>query len=197
MIKIHEAEFVFGTQKIGDYPESIYPEVAFCGRSNVGKSSLINSIVHRKNLARISQTPGKTAAINFFLVEQTWCFADLPGFGYAQRSKKQRSHWHFLNFDYLEKRANLKLICVLVDSRHDPQAADLELIEWLENHGKKYILIMTKCDKIKEPDIEERKAQLDMLISQCNFALEVLPYSSKTGMGRPELMQVIKRECKI
>ncbi len=195
MIKINEAQFVFGTQKIGDYPDSIYPEVAFSGRSNVGKSSLINSIVHRKNLARISQTPGKTAAINFFLVEQTWCFADLPGFGYAQRSKKQRAHWHFLNYDYLEKREHLKLVCVLVDSRHDPQDADLELIEWLENHEKNYIIIMTKCDKIKQKDIEERKAQLDMLISQCSFALEVLPYSAKSGLGRAELLQVIKREC--
>ncbi len=197
MIKINEAQFVFGTQKIGDYPESIYPEVAFSGRSNVGKSSLINSIVHRKNLARTSQTPGKTAAINFFLVDKQWCFADLPGFGYAQRSKKQRSHWHFLNYDYLEKREHLKLICVLIDSRHDPQATDLELIEWLENNGKRYIIILTKCDKISKTEIEERKEQLDTLISQCAFAIEVLPYSAKTGLGRAELQQVIKRECQI
>jgi len=193
MIKIHKAEFIMGTDKPFSFPELSSPEIAFVGRSNVGKSSLINSLVHRKNLARISSTPGKTSEINFFNVEDTWTLVDMPGFGFTKRGVKKREDWFKLNFSYLDNRDNLKLVCVLIDSRHDPMEIDLSLIEHFENTQRNYLIILTKCDKLKEKQVKERKDQLDNLIKQCSFALEVLPYSSVTDIGRKELMAIVKK----
>ncbi len=147
----------------------------------------------RRNLALVSSTPGKTKLINFFNVENKWSFADLPGFGFASVSKDQREVWKKLNFEYLEKRENLKLICALVDSRHDPTDTDLALIEWYENNNKKFLIIMTKIDKIGTKLLDERKVQLEGLISQCKNAIEVLQFSSKTYSGREELLAIIKK----
>lgn len=193
MIKIHKAEFIMGTDKPFSFPELSSPEIAFVGRSNVGKSSLINSLVHRKNLARTSSTPGKTSEINFFNVEDTWTLVDMPGFGFTKRGVKKREDWFKLNFSYLDNRDNLKLVCVLIDSRHDPMEIDLSLIEHFENTQRNYLIILTKCDKLKEKQVTERKDQLDNLIKQCSFALEVLPYSSVTDIGRKELMAIVKK----
>jgi len=193
MIKIHKAEFIMGTDKPFSFPELSSPEIAFVGRSNVGKSSLINSLVHRKNLARISSTPGKTSEINFFNVEDTWTLVDMPGFGFTKRGVKKREDWFKLNFSYLDNRDNLKLVCVLIDSRHDPMEIDLSLIEHFENTQRNYLIILTKCDKLKEKQVKERKDQLDNLIKQCSLALEVLPYSSVTDIGRKELMAIVKK----
>lgn len=189
------AEFIKGAASKDDFPSSSLPEIAFAGRSNVGKSSLINSQVYRKNLAHTSSTPGKTQQINFFSVDNIWMFADMPGFGYAAIGKKHRTAWAKLNFDYLEKRKMLKLVLVLIDSRHDPMEQDIALIEWLENHNRPYVIVLTKCDKISKKLIVERKQQIDHLISLCNNALEVLPYSSVSGLGRNELSGIIKRAC--
>lgn len=188
-----EAEFLLGAVAIEQFPKTNLPELAFSGRSNVGKSSLINSIVLQKNLALISSSPGKTRQINFFKVEGRWTFADLPGFGYAQVSKDLREQWRKLNMDYLANRDNLKLIVALVDSRHDPTETDLGLIEWYENNGKDFIIILTKCDKIKPKDVEERQEQIRHLTSSCKHCIEVLPYSVQTGLGRKELVAIIKR----
>jgi len=187
------AEFIKSAAKSDQYPLIKLPEVAFSGRSNVGKSSLINSIILKKNLALVSSTPGKTKLINFFNVENKWAFADLPGFGYASVSKDQRAIWKKLNFDYLEKRENLTLICALVDSRHDPTDTDLALIEWYENNNKKFLIILTKSDKIGNTLLMERKEQLETLVSQCKNAVEVLPYSAKTNQGRDELLAIIRK----
>ena len=124
MLKIHKAEFIMGTSKPDGFPELNLPEIVFVGRSNVGKSSLINSLVHRKNLARTSSTPGKTSEINFFNVEDIWTLVDMPGFGFTKKGVKKREEWYKLNFSYLEKRENMKLVCVLIDSRHDPMEMD-------------------------------------------------------------------------
>jgi len=191
------AEFIKSAAKPEQFPKIKLPELAFSGRSNVGKSSLINSIVLKKNLALVSSTPGKTKLINFFNVENKWAFADLPGFGFATVSKEQREEWKKLNFDYLEKRENLQLICALVDSRHDPTDTDLALIEWYENNNKKFLIILTKADKIGAKLLEERKLQLENLISQCKNAIEVLPYSSKTNLGRDELLAIIRKNTEL
>ena len=182
-----------GTDNPESIPEIELPEIAFAGRSNVGKSSLLNSIVHRKNLARTSSTPGKTRQINFFIVENQWSFADLPGFGYAAVSKKDRANWLDLNYTYLEKRENLKLVCALIDSRHDPMETDLSFIEWLENHQRKFMIILTKCDKISTKLVAQRKEQLEGLVKNCFCCYEVLPYSSVKGTGRNELIGIIKK----
>lgn len=188
------AEYLAGAEKLELMPNTQYPEIAFSGRSNVGKSSLLNSIVRRKNLAYTSSTPGKTQMINFFLIERKWMFADLPGFGYAAISKKKREEWMKLNFSYFAGREQLRLVCCLVDSRHDPQKHDLALIEWLENSQVKYLIILTKCDKISKAKIKERKEQMEYLTQNCNFMLEVLPYSSVTGLGRDQLLAIIKKQ---
>ncbi len=188
-----EAEFILGATKSEHFPTTDLPEIAFSGRSNVGKSSLINSIVLRKGLAQISSSPGKTKQINFFRVEDKWCFADLPGFGFAQVSKEFREQWRKLNFDYLKNRKALRLVAALIDSRHDPTDTDLALIEWYENNAKNFVIVLTKCDKIKPREIEERKKQVEYLTSQCKFCVEVLPYSVEIGLGRKELIAIIKK----
>lgn len=196
MIKIHKAEFIMGTSNPATFPELDLPEIAFVGRSNVGKSSLINSLVHRKNLAKISSTPGKTSEINFFNVEDTWTLVDMPGFGFTKKGVKKRKEWYNLNFAYLEKRENLKLICILIDSRHDPMDTDLSLIEYFENNNVNYLIVLTKCDKIKAKPIKDRYEQLKNLIANCRFAIDVLPYSSINDLGRSELMGIIKKYTK-
>lgn len=193
--QIFDGKFIMGVEKAEQFPAHAFPEIAFAGRSNVGKSSLINSIVLRKKLAHISSTPGKTQQINFFLIDERWMLVDMPGFGYAKVGKEKRKSFSELNHSYLDGRQNLKFVCCLIDSRHDPMEQDLALIEWLENHEIEYLMIMTKCDKIKPGAIIERKKQLEHLVSICNFAIEVLPYSAETGLGRNELIGIIKKYC--
>jgi len=194
-VKISElqTEFILGAAKKEQFPNIGKPEAAFCGRSNVGKSSLLNSIVLRKNIARTSSTPGKTQQINFYNVEDKWVLADLPGFGYAAIGKKYREVWSELNWNYLQKQDCLKLVCVLIDSRHDPMATDLNIIEQLENLNKKYLIILTKCDKINKKAVAQRKQQLEDLTALCNNCIEVLPYSSVKLQGRDELLAIFKK----
>ena len=137
-----QADFFTGASAPVHFPNSEFPEIAFVGRSNVGKSSLINSIVRRKQLALTSSTPGKTQQINFFVVEQVWMLVDLPGFGYASVGKTKRLEFSKLNYSYLEDRNQLKMVCLLLDSRRDPSQIDMGLIEWLEMHGIKYTITL-------------------------------------------------------
>lgn len=190
---IKKADFIGGTNKLEDLPKTSHPEVAFAGRSNVGKSSLINSIVNRKNLAHISSNPGKTRQINLYTVEDKWVLVDMPGYGYAAVSKADRQQWSDMMKTYFLKRENFKMVCVLVDSRHDPMDSDLGMIEWLENNGLKYLVVLTKCDKISATAIAERKKQLEDFLQLCKYWVEVLPYSSVTGMGKNELVAIIKK----
>ena len=193
MIKIHKAEFIMGTSNPATFPVLDLPEIAFVGRSNVGKSSLINSLVHRKNLAKISSTPGKTSEINFFNIEDAWTLVDMPGFGFTKKGVKKRKEWYNLNFTFLGNRENLKLICILIDSRHDPMDTDLSLIEYFEENHVNYLIVLTKCDKIKDNPIKARQAQLKSVIVNCRFAIDVLPYSAVSDLGRSELMGIIKK----
>lgn len=176
--------------------KTILPEVAFIGRSNVGKSSLINTLVNRTSLAHVSSTPGKTQQLNFYTIEDTWMLVDMPGFGYASASKTDRKAWHELNYGYLLQREQLSLICVLVDGRHDPMPTDLELIERLENGERNYVVILTKCDKLNPIQMDERQNQLKEALALCKYCIDVLPYSSRTRFGREQLWGIIKRETK-
>lgn len=188
------AVFIKGAVKIEQCPETGLPEAAFIGRSNVGKSSLINSIVLRKNLAHISSAPGKTRELNFYLVEDKWVLADLPGFGYASTGKEMREMFTKMNNEYLDKRLPIKLVCLLVDSRHDPMKHDIALIEKMEELKRNYIIILTKCDKISKKSVLERKEQVENLVSQCEFCSEVLAYSSVDMSGRSELIGILKKK---
>lgn len=187
--------FLLGATSKEQFPESLFPEVAFVGRSNVGKSSLLNSLVSDKSLAKVSQEPGKTQQINFFPIESNWIFVDLPGFGYAKVSKDQREQWRKLNYSYILERKQLRLLCILSDSRHDPQPIDLELIEQAELHSVKFLIVLTKCDKIKPAMQEERLEQVKHIVSQCSHCVDVLLFSSTHKVGRKELWGIIKREA--
>lgn len=193
---ILDAQFLIGATTPDQFPQTTtLPEVAFIGRSNVGKSSLINSIVRRKNLAHVSATPGKTQQINFFGVNHEWMLVDCPGYGYAQVSQKDRAAWKTLINTYLHKREQLRLVCVLMDIRHDPSDLDMGMVEELEHAEKKYVIILTKKDKISAKASEERRLQLKEAVELCKGCVDILPYSSETNEARPNLWGIIKREC--
>jgi GTP-binding protein len=195
-MNILDAQFLIGATAPDHFPASTtLPEVAFIGRSNVGKSSLINSIVRRKNLAHVSATPGKTQQINFFGINQEWILVDCPGYGYAQVSQKDRAAWKTLISTYLHKRSQLALVCLLMDIRHDPSDLDMGMVEELEEAQKKYVIILTKKDKISAKASDERRMQLKEATELCRHCVDVLPYSSETNEARPNLWGIIKREC--
>src|SRR4051812_13821569 len=146
-MKIKSAELELSATDLASCPRSVRPEFALIGRSNVGKSSLINSLTQRRNLARVSSTPGKTQLMNFFLINGSWRLVDLPGYGYAKISKEKRFEFNAAAADYLSVREHLTRTFVLIDSRLEPQAIDLEFISWLEPTRAPYALIFTKVDK--------------------------------------------------
>ncbi len=188
-----KAEFIASAENIEQFPTISLPEFAFSGRSNVGKSSLLNSLVLRKELAHTSAKPGKTQQINFYLVENKYIFADLPGFGYATVSKEQRKLWAKLNTIYLSQRGNLVLVVLLADSRLEPQKLDLAQIELLENIARKYVVILTKSDKIAKDSLNKRIKQFEFLLQYCTNLVEILPYSSVTKQGREQLLAIIRK----
>jgi len=186
-MKITSAEFVRSAFSREHWIEDARPEIAFLGRSNVGKSSLINSLLQRKGLARTSNTPGRTQSINYFLVNDDLYFVDLPGYGYAKVSKSMRSDWGKMAEEYLSDREQLSLCVQLIDSRHDPTKLDLQLNEWLRFHEKPHIVVATKSDKLS-------KNQLSNQLKSIRLGLhgsDVLPYSSETGLGRDEVWKSI------
>lgn len=188
-----EAMFATGAVQPDQFPPSNYPEVAMIGRSNVGKSSLINTIVRQGNLARVSNTPGKTQEINFFATNAGFGLVDLPGYGYAKVSKGKREMFSALIKAYLLERENLAAVFVLVDSRHDPMPIDLAMIEELEFAGRPYVVVLTKCDKRKPGAVLERVEEYRHLLSQCEHVVDVIPTSSQTGDGRVQIIGVMKR----
>lgn len=171
---IKSAEFVKSSGKWQDCPEPNIPEYAFIGRSNVGKSSLINAMMNRKDLAKTSQTPGKTQLINHFFVNEEWYLTDLPGYGYARVSKAQRKDFEKLITNYILNRKNLVNLFVLIDVRHTPQKIDIEFIEWCGENGIPFSIIFTKSDKLK-PNAVLKNVE--------NYKNELL----KTWEGLPEI----------
>jgi len=186
-------EFIKGAVQPDQYPDLGLPEVAMIGRSNVGKSSLINAIVRQGNVARVSNTPGKTQEINFFATNLGIVLVDLPGYGYATVSKERRELFAKSIKTYLFNRTPLALVCVLIDGRHDPQPLDMAMLEELELNGRNFVAVLTKCDKLSAKDVERRHAQVKELLSQCRFAVDVIVTSSKTGDGRSSLIGIMKR----
>ena len=191
-----QADFIKGAVQPDQFPESTVPEVAMIGRSNVGKSSLINAIVRHGGLARVSNTPGKTQEINFFSTDSGFNLVDLPGYGYAKVSKTQRQQFSDLIKAYLLERKNLAVTFILVDSRHDPMPADLSMIEELEFAGRPYVVVLTKCDKRKEGANDRRLEEYRHLLSQCRNVVDVITTSAKTGDGRSSLIGIMKRLSK-
>lgn len=154
---IKKSEFVTSAVKPSQYPEDGRLEVAFVGRSNAGKSSLINTVTNRRTLAKTSSTPGKTRLINFFLINDDFYFVDLPGYGFAKVSKSESEKWGDMIEKYLVKRPQLKKIALLVDSRHKPTKDDVQMYEWIKHYGYEAIIVATKSDKLKRNDFNKNK----------------------------------------
>ena len=173
-----------------DWPETSYPEIAFAGRSNVGKSSLLRTILGQRKLIRVSSTPGCTRTINFYLVNEHFFFTDLPGYGFAKVSAKLREKWGQVIETYLAKRQTLRGVVLLIDARHGPTANDLQLWEWLCYYNRPSIVVLTKADKLKQS--ERPKA---LKITQTKLGLpstaELILFSARTGEGKKELWKKI------
>jgi GTP-binding protein len=183
---IRDLEFLGGLAASGGWrPETELPEIAFSGRSNVGKSSLLNRLVRRKALARVSKTPGKTREINFFRVNHELILADLPGYGYARVSKGQREEWQPLIEEYLNSSKMLRGVVQLIDVRHPPTTDDLQMLDFLAELGAPTIFALTKVDKLTKSAAAERVVQIAAELGAAEEQL--VPFSSVTGEGRDEL----------
>lgn len=189
---IKNAEFVCSNTQVSKLPAPTLPEYAFIGRSNVGKSSLINAITRRKNLAKTSQKPGKTQLINHFIIDDSWYLVDLPGYGFAQTSKKNRAEWEKFIRAYLTKRESLQCVFILIDSRHEPQKIDLDFCYWLGENGLPFILVFTKADKLAVIKSNQHIAKFRKALSE--WFEEVPPYfltSAETKEGCEEIVKMI------
>lgn len=187
-MKITSAEFVKSAFSHEHWIDDQRPEIAFLGRSNVGKSSLLNSLLQRKGLARTSNTPGRTQSINYFLINDEFYFVDLPGYGYAKVSKSMRSDWGVMAEEYLSQREQLVLCVQLIDSRHEPTRLDLQLNEWLNFNGKRHIAVATKSDKLSRNQLPKQLKAVRMALK---FS-EVIAYSAETGKGRDDVWKSIQ-----
>ncbi len=181
---VKKAEHVITAVKPNQYPATGYPEIAFVGRSNVGKSSIINTLVNRKSLARVGGTPGKTRQINFYNVNDTFYMVDLPGYGFANVSKEMKASWQNIIETYLysRKENNLKLIVLLVDIRHSPSKDDITMNQWLRGFGLNTLIIATKADKISRSQINVRVNDIKKVLQLSNTD-KVIPFSSEKRIG--------------
>ncbi len=190
-ININNAKYELTAVKPNQYPKGDKPEITFVGRSNVGKSSLINSMLNRKNLARVAATPGKTRVINFYNIDNILYFVDLPGYGFAKVSKSERESWAWVVETYLKSREQLNLVVLLVDIRHSPTADDVLMHEWLKSNDIPYLIVATKADKVPRSKVRERVCDIRKVLGLCN-SVKVIPFSSETKQGREELWEEIK-----
>jgi len=193
-MKIKSADFVISNTEIDKCPKEHIPEYAFIGRSNVGKSSLINMLTGRKSLAKISGKPGKTQLINHFKINDNWFLVDLPGYGYAKVSKKNRSIFAKFIYEYLEKRENLICTFVLVDSRHEPQKIDMLFMEWLGQNQIPFVIVFTKMDKLSSSQLNKNitKYKTEMLKTWEDIP-QTFRSSAESGLGKSEILKFIEQ----
>ncbi|NWH03504.1 ribosome biogenesis GTP-binding protein YihA/YsxC [Desulfobacter latus] len=188
-MKIRAVEFIKSAVKPAHYPEYDFPEIAFAGRSNVGKSSLINTLINRKDMVKTSSRPGCTQLINFFLVNEALSLVDLPGYGYAKVSKKIRAQWQPMVETYVETRKNLLGLILLMDIRRDPGKEELDMVRWLETNQMPCLLILTKADKLSKT---KQLKQLDAAASAFNRDRNgIVLFSAKTRQGRQTIWDEI------
>ena len=171
-------------------PESKFPEVAFAGKSNVGKSSLINALMNRKSLARTSAQPGKTQTINFYNVNSQIYFVDLPGYGFARANEAVKAKWGKMIEDYLHKSKQLKTVFLLIDIRHQPGENDCIMYDWILHQGYEPVIIATKLDKIKKSQIEKQKKLIRETLGASKETI-IIPFSAQTKQGRDEIYEIL------
>ncbi len=191
---IKNAEFIKSAVKPSQYTEPDFPEIAFAGRSNVGKSSLINTLVNRKQLVKTSSKPGMTQLINFFVINGNTSFVDLPGYGYAKVSKKVRQTWGKMIETYLSTRQNLLGLVLLIDIRRGPEKEEFELIDWLIKAGIDIIIVFTKADKLSKP--KQQKALAPSLNKLSLEKEDIILFSAKSKLGKDQLLKTIEHLIK-
>ena len=191
-MRIKSAAFTTSAKGLADSPEWNRPEFAFIGRSNVGKSSVINLLANKDGLAKVSATPGKTRLLNFFVMNETWSLVDLPGYGFAKAAKSEKFDFNEMVGDYLEQRENLRHVFVLIDSRHAPQRIDLDFIAWLGGIDMPFTLVFTKADKQSPTKTRANIALFQETIApRLTTMPEVIASSIKTGEGRDAILRAI------
>ncbi|MGF7076478.1 ribosome biogenesis GTP-binding protein YihA/YsxC [Mucilaginibacter sp. 3215] len=189
---VKSAEFICSNSQVSKLPPPVKAEYAFIGRSNVGKSSLINTLTGKKGLAKTSQTPGKTQLINHFLINEIWYIVDLPGYGYARASKTEKAKWDKFIHTYLDKRESLQCVMVLIDSRLEPQKIDLEFCNWLGEKGLSFVLVFTKADKQSSIKTDQTIAKFKKaLLATFDEMPQFFITSSETQQGREEILEFI------
>ncbi|MDR0899815.1 MAG: ribosome biogenesis GTP-binding protein YihA/YsxC [Lactobacillaceae bacterium] len=191
-MKVNNADLITSAVKESQYPEASIPEIAFVGRSNVGKSSLINKLLNRKSLARTSGQPGKTQTLNFYNIEGKLVFVDVPGYGYAKVSKTQREQFGQMIEEYLSTRDVLKGVVSLMDSRHQPTEDDVLMYQWLNYYKIPILVVGTKVDKIPKSQINKVESQIKKTIQFDRANSDLILFSSQTGVGFDELWQWIE-----
>lgn len=186
-----DAKLTATAVKYEQYPPTDLPEIALVGRSNVGKSSLINCLANRKNMARTSSTPGKTATINFYDFGGKFRIVDLPGYGYAKVSQKEREKWAGMIENYLSRRENLALVIQLVDARHKPTADDKTMFDWIKTYNYEPFVVATKLDKLKKSQVEGNLTKIYEEL-QLNEESVLIPFSAESRVGREEVLELIE-----
>lgn len=189
-MQIQNAKFEITAVKPAQYPASNAPEIAFVGRSNVGKSSIINTLLNRKNLARVGATPGKTREINFYNIDSKLYFVDLPGYGYANVSKTKKSTWNEIIETYLYSRPQLRMILMLVDIRHTPSDDDRIMYRWLLEREVPHAVIATKLDKISRNQLNARLKDIKDTL-ELKDGVEIIPFSAESRQGREEIWKLL------
>lgn len=193
MLEIKKYEFVKSVVSIKDCPKEYYPELAFIGRSNVGKSSLINLLCNNKHLAKVSEKPGKTQTINHFLINGNWYLVDLPGYGYAKVSKENRKNFQIIIEEYLQNRKTLKCIFVLLDIRHEMQHNDLLFLQWLGKNRLPFAIILTKADKLKKSELKKQQIYFENeLTKHFEEQPNIFITSSINKQGREDVLEFIE-----
>jgi GTP-binding protein len=189
-MKVHQAEFVISAMGPGQFPQDALPEIALAGRSNVGKSSLINRMIGRKNLARTSSVPGKTQTLNYYRINDSFYFVDFPGYGYAKVSKAARARWGRIIESYLRERESLKLVLHVIDLRHPPTRDDQAMNEWLVYYGIPRVVVASKADKVPRGRWEQH---LQVIRTGFGMTLEepLILFSAETGVGAERLWELI------
>ena len=189
-INLQNAEFIRSAVKRKDFPRDGMVQVAFAGRSNVGKSSVINRLLNRKNFARVGAAPGKTIHINYFRIDKAFYLVDLPGYGYAKVSKGERDRWGMLMEEYFADPELMSLGVMIVDARHKPTADDCTMAQWYKDAGRPFVVVANKLDKLKKSEIEPNLQQIRLTL-ELDESVQLIPFSAEKGTGRQELLNII------
>ncbi len=190
-MKITSAEFISSIYDLRTLPKSVLSEFVFVGRSNVGKSSMINKICNRKSLAKIGSVPGKTRQLNYFLINEEFYLVDLPGYGYAKVPEQIRAGWRKLVEEYISERQNVNMVFVLIDARHEPTYLDELMVSWLEYYEIPFAIVLTKSDKISKNKMEKQIYRASKIVNNDELCRDFIPFSIISGEGRNEVIGLI------